>query len=59
MRFKANYKPTNPYREASITMKPYWRTIDADSVNEATDLAKRMTRKGYMLGAVIQDLGKE
>ena len=51
MRFKCHYISTTD------TSNQYWRTVDADSVNEATTLAKRYRRKGYMLGAVIQDMG--
>ncbi len=56
MRFKAHYfeqKPTTQKRDE------YWRTVYADSVNEATKLAERFTNKGYCLGAIIQDLGKD
>jgi hypothetical protein len=52
MTFKAHYIPQGAAQRALA--QDYWRTVYADSVNEATMLAKRYTRKGYMLGLVIQ-----
>ena len=53
MRFKAHY-----FSQLTVQgdRKDFWRTIDADNLDEATQLAKRYRRKGYCLGVVVQDL---
>lgn len=54
MRFKAHYIERKPI--AGTVRGDYWRyDIFADSVNEATDIAKGMIRPGYMMGIVMQD----
>ena len=47
MQFKAHYVPKH------ALFPDYWRTVWADDVNHAKTLAKRYTRKGYMLCLVI------
>lgn len=37
----------------------YYRTVYADSVNEAGKLAARYTRKGFLLASVTQQRGKD
>ncbi len=53
MRFKAHYIQQAVSEGRRLD---YWRTVDADGLPEAETIAKRYIRKGYMLGAVIQDL---
>ncbi len=55
MRFKAHYISQLAPLHKGEKRLDYWRIVDADSLNEATTLAKRYTRKRYMLGAVIED----
>jgi len=53
MRFIARYQ----HMENS---KPeYYRTIDADTMNEGLKLADRYARKGYRAASVKQDLRKD
>jgi hypothetical protein len=37
------------------TKKVYWRTIWADSLNEADRLARRYCRKGFMLAFIEKE----
>jgi hypothetical protein len=37
----------------------YYRTIDADTMNEGLKLADRYARKGYRAASVKQDLRKD
>ena len=49
MMFKAKYMLV----DAAIKGKAYyWRSIPADTINEAMAIAKRYVRKGYMLSGV-------
>jgi hypothetical protein len=48
MRFIAHY--IHPTKE------PYYRTIDADTQNEAGNMAIRYCRKGYQIKSVRQQL---
>ena len=52
MRFIASYK----HRDNGAA---YYRTIDADTINEAIKLAERMTRRGYSLTSCTQQLGND
>ncbi len=70
MRFKAKYVlkiatgkdgvvVAENAREITCFPVVYFRTIDADTETEANNLAKKYTRKGYMLASLMQQLGKE
>ena len=54
MMFKAKYIPITT---GSRPLKSYWRTIPADTINEAMAIAKRYVRKGYMLQGILQSMG--
>ena len=49
MRFRAKYICITTER-----LPDYWRSVDADNVNEAMTIARRYVRKGYMLAGVMQ-----
>lgn len=59
MRFKARYIPiTTPITtELGITtsLPDYWRTIDADTLEEANRVAVLYTHKNYRLASLIQE----
>lgn len=48
--YKARYFNTD-------TGASYWRTVFADSVNEATRLAERYVRKGFICSTVFKREG--
>lgn len=53
MRFLAKYIPV----KHDAGNQPYYRTVDADSVNEAVKLAGRFAKKGFIMSNVKQQEG--
>lgn len=56
MRFIAEY---NNIKLTAGNRPAYWKTVDADTLNEADRLARKMSRKGYRMVSLVQQLGKE
>lgn len=47
------------YQDIKLEHVDYWRTVHADTINEAAKIAKRYARKGYRLTTVYQHEGKD